>query len=231
MNVATERTNKLAYLSMVEIFRDLDAAEMKHIDQVTTMVSTPRGRVFFNPYESLEVLFILKKGDVSLYRINPEGKKLVLSRLGAGSIFGEMTVMGQRMHGSYAEAASDCLICIMNKSEVEKLLLKNPRIAVRLAESLGHRLAETEARLEDMAFKRVSGRLAALLLRLAGDRDWRGRPVINGLTHQQLAEVVGSYRETVTLTLNVFRDSGCISIGRRKVIIVDEHQLAAFAES
>jgi CRP/FNR family transcriptional regulator, cyclic AMP receptor protein len=231
MTIASERSNKLAYLSMVEIFRDLSQQEMEHIDRMTTMVPTPKGRVFFNPSEQSEVLFILKKGDVAIYRINPEGKKLVTAQLGSGSIFGEMAVLGQRMHESYAEATSECLICVMSRSDVEQLLLKNPRVAMRLAQSLGNRLAEAEARLEEMAFKSVSARLAKLLLRLADDTDWRGRKVVSGLTHQQLAEIIGSYRETVTLTLNDLREAGLVDIGRRKVVILDEAGLADIAAS
>jgi CRP/FNR family transcriptional regulator, cyclic AMP receptor protein len=231
MAIASERTNKLAYLSMVEIFQDLSEPEMKHLEQVTAMVTTPKGRIFYNPAETTEVLFILKRGEVSVYRINPEGKKLVLTRLGAGSIFGEMGVLGQRMHETYAEAMTECLICVMSRSDVEQLLLRDPRIAMRLAQSLGTRLAEAEARLEEMAFKSVAGRLAGFLLRLAEDTDWRGRRVLTGLTHQQLAELIGSYRETVTLTLNEFRASGCIDIGRRRIVILDEDKLSEIAES
>jgi CRP/FNR family transcriptional regulator, cyclic AMP receptor protein len=230
VTAVSERSNKLAYLSMVEIFQDLSPEEMQYIDRMTSMVTTPKGRVFFNPAERSEVLFILKKGDVSIYRINPEGKKLVTTQLGAGSIFGEMSALGQRMHETYAEATSDCLICVMSRSDVEQLLLKNPKIAMRLAQSLGNRLAEAEARLEDMAFKSVPARLAGLLLRLTDESDWRGRPMVKGLTHQQFAELVGSYRETVTLTLNEFRTSGLIEIGRRKVIILDEAGLFEIAE-
>jgi CRP/FNR family transcriptional regulator, cyclic AMP receptor protein len=229
--IASERTNKLAYLSMVEIFQDLSESEMKHLEQVTAMVTTPKGRIFYNPAQTAEVLFILKRGEVSIYRINPEGKKLVLTRLGAGSIFGEMGVLGQRMHETYAEAMTECLICVMSRSDVEQLLLRDPRIAMRLAQSLGTRLAEVEARLEEMAFKSVAGRLAGLLLRLADDTDWRGRRVLSGLTHQQLAELIGSYRETVTLTLNEFRAAGCIDIGRRKIVVLDEDKLSDIAES
>jgi CRP/FNR family transcriptional regulator, cyclic AMP receptor protein len=231
MSIASERTNKLAYLTMVEIFQDLSSEEMAHIDRMTSMVTTPRGRVFFNPAETSEVLFILKKGEVSIYRINPDGKKLVTSQLAAGSIFGEMSVLGQRMQETYAEATTECLICVMSRADVEQLLLKNPRIAMRLAQSLGNRLAEAEARLEDMAFKSVSGRLAGLLLRLADDTDWRGRRVVKGLTHQQLAELIGSYRETVTLTLNEFRTKGYVETGRRRVVILDTDQLSLIAES
>jgi CRP/FNR family transcriptional regulator, cyclic AMP receptor protein len=231
MTISSERSNKLAYLSMVEIFQDLSRPEIEYIDQMTAMVTTPKGRVFYNPADSSEVLFILKKGDVSIYRINPDGKKLVTAQLGSGSIFGEMSVLGQRMQETYAEATSDCLICVMSRADVEQLLLKNPRIAMRLAQSLGNRLAEAEARLEDMAFKSVPGRLAGLLLRLADDTDWRGRNVVSGLTHQQLAELVGSYRETVTLTLNDFRAAGYVDIGRRKVVILNETELSRIAES
>jgi CRP/FNR family transcriptional regulator, cyclic AMP receptor protein len=231
MTVTSEKNNKLAYLSMIEIFQDLSQSEMNHLEEVTAMVTTPKGRVFYNPYEAAEVLFILKRGEVEISRISPEGKKLVVSRLGAGSIFGEMGVLGQRMQETYAEALTECLICVMSRGDVEHLLLKDPRIAMRLAQSLGNRLAEAEARLEEMAFKSVPARLAGLILRLAEDSDWRGRRVVTGLTHQQLAELVGSYRETVTLTLNQFRNEGIIDIGRRRIVILDEVKLDAIAQS
>jgi CRP/FNR family transcriptional regulator, cyclic AMP receptor protein len=226
MSATTERNNKLAFLSMVEIFQDLTEAEMKHLEQVTAMVTTPKGRVFYTPAERSEVLFILKRGEVAITRINQDGKRLIVTRIGAGSIFGEMGVLGQRMHETFAEALEECLICVMSRSDVENLLLKDPRIAMRLAQSLGNRLAAVEARLEDMAFKSVAARLASLLLQLADHTDWRGRKVVKGLTHQQLAEIVGSYRETVSLTLNQFRLAGWISTGRKRVTILNVEALS-----
>ncbi len=226
-----ERTDKLTYLSMVEIFQDLSKSEMEHIDRVTTMVTTPKGRVFYSPADDSEVLFLLKKGNVDVYRINAEGKKLVTAQLSKGAVFGKMGILGQRMDEAYAEATSECLICVMSRSDVEQLLLKDPRIAMRLAQSLGNRLAEAEARLEDMAFKSVPGRVASLLLRLADDTDWRGRKAVKGLTHQQIAEIIGSYRETVTLTLNEFRNAGYVDIGRRKITLLDEPKLSEIAEA
>lgn len=231
MTIPSERDNKLNYLSTVEIFQDLSKAEIEHIGQMTSMVTTPKGRVFYNPADRSEVLFILKRGDVSIYRINSEGKKLVTALMDAGSIFGEMSVLGQRMQETFAEATSECLICVMSRTDVEQLLLGNPRIAMRLAQSLGNRLAEAETRLEDMAFRNVSERLAGLLLRLADDTDWRGRKIVSGLTHQQFAELVGSYRETITLTLNEFRAAGFVDIGRRKVVLLNEDELSRIAGS
>lgn len=228
--VHSERINKLSYLSMIEIFQDLSPSDMEYIDRVTTMVSTPKGKVFYSPQEDSEVLFLLKKGTVDLYRISSQGKKLVTTNLQAGAVFGKMPILGQRLGESYAEATSESLICVMSRNDVDHLLLDDPRIAMRLAQSLGNRLAEAESRLEDMAFKSVSARLASLLLRIAEDTDWRGRRIVKGLTHQQLAEIIGTYRETVTLTLNEFQAAGHIQTGRRKVTLIDEVRLAELAD-
>lgn len=222
---------KRAHLSAVELFQDLASAEMDHLERITAMVTTERGRVFYNPAEPAEVLFILKRGEVAVSRISPDGKKLVVATLGPGAIFGEMTIVGQRMHESYAEALTDCLICVMSRRDVEDLLLGDPRIAVRLVHALGQRLSDAEARIEEMAFRGASARLAAMLLRLATDNDWRGRPTLTGLTHQQLAELIGTYRETVTLTLNQFKAEGLVEIGRRRVALLDPARLEQIAEA
>lgn len=223
--------DKRAYLSMVEIFQDLAPSDMEHLERVTAMVTCKRGRVFYAPDERAEVLFILKKGDVAISRISPDGRKLMVETLGHGSIFGEMAVLGQRMHENSAEALTDCLICVMSRTDVEDLLLSDPRIAIRIVQSLSDRLTRAEERLEEMAFKNVPARLASLLLRLAIDSDWRGRPLLSGLTHQQLAELIGTSRETVTLTLNNFRTDDLIEIARKRVTLLDRTRLQAIIDA
>ena len=225
-----DNATKRAYLSSVEIFQDLAPSEMKHLEQVTSMVTSPPGRVFFNPADPAQVLFILKKGEVAISRISQDGKNLILTTLQAGTIFGEMAIIGQRMHETFAEALTECVICIMSRRDVEDLLLADPRIAIRLVKALGERLTQAEARLEEMAFKSVPSRLAALLLRLGTESDWRGRSVIQGLTHQQLGELVGTYRETATAILGQFRADGLIEMGRRRVILLNPEKLQRIAE-
>lgn len=227
--VFTPHQLKLEYLSMVELFQDLAPEEIQRLEHVTGLVEYRRGHVVYSPDDPAERLFILKRGEVEVSRMTPDGKKLVLARLGPGAVFGEMTVLGQRLHRSFAEAVSDCLVCVMSRSDVERLLLGDPRIARRLVQMLGTRLAQIENQLEEFAFKSLSARLAGLLLRLATDTDWRGRRVLNGLTHQQLAELLGTYRETVTATLNQFRDQGLVEIGRRRIVLLDPAALERVA--
>ncbi|MBA2704961.1 MAG: cyclic nucleotide-binding domain-containing protein, partial [Blastocatellia bacterium] len=78
---ASALRDKIGYLSMMDLFRDLSPAEMQEIDRATRMQTCTAGRVFYMPGETGEVLFILKKGAVQIYRMSPEGRKLVIANL------------------------------------------------------------------------------------------------------------------------------------------------------
>jgi CRP-like cAMP-binding protein len=217
--------DKMQHLSTMDIFRDLSERDREALDRITTMSTVRKSKVFYRPEETGEVLFILKKGIVQLYRISPEGKKLVITTVDKGSLFGEMALLGQQMHNTFAEATTDCTICVMSRSDLERLILQRPQVALRILEITGRRLRDAESRLEDLAFKGIPARLSSLLLRLAGDRDR-----VVGYTHQDLAEMVGTYRETATQVLNDLKNKGLIEIGRKRIMILDREGLMAVAE-
>jgi CRP/FNR family cyclic AMP-dependent transcriptional regulator len=226
--VTEERSDKIGYLQMVDIFQDLTEDEIAEIDRATTMSTCRRGRIFYMPEDTSEVLFLLKQGRVQLYRISPDGKKLIIATIGPGAIFGEMALIGQGMHNTFAEATEDCVLCIMSRGDVERMLVTKPKVALRIFEALGSRLRETEMRLEEIAFKGIPARLASLLLQLA---DEGGSATITGMTHQDLGEQIGTYRETTTQTLNTFKAEGLIDIGRKRISILDREGLQRIAES
>ncbi len=190
------------------------------------MSTCKAGKVFYQPEDSSPALFILKKGRVQFYRISPEGKKLIVSTIGPGTIFGEMAIVGQGLQNTFAEALDDCLLCVMSKYDVERLILDKPQVGLRFMQVLSNRLTDSESRLEELAFKTITGRLAALLLRLSSATNG----VIKGCTHQDLADMVGTYRETITQTLNEFKSTGIISIGRKQIDVLDSQALQELAE-
>jgi CRP/FNR family transcriptional regulator, cyclic AMP receptor protein len=222
------RQEKLNYLTTIEIFRDLSRPEIEAIDRQLSMSTSAPGNVFYMPDETGEVLFLLKKGTVQLYRLTPEGKKIVVAMLGPGSLFGEMSLIGQGMHSTFAEAVDECKLCVMSRSDVERLMREKPQVALRIVEALGSRLVQMERQIEDVAFKSIPARLASLLLRLA---DEQSSDTIKGYTHQDLADMVGTYRETVTLTLNELKADGLLEIGRKRVLLKDRAALEQIAES
>lgn len=216
---------KISFLRMVDIFQDLTPAEMEEMDRTTTMSTCKKGKVFYRPEDTGEVLFILKKGRVQLYRLSPEGKKLIVAVIGEKSIFGEMALIGQGMHQTFAEAAEDCVLCVMSRYDVERLIVNKPSVSLRIMHLMAERICSLETQLEDMAFKSIRTRLAAHLLRL---RDEQGDMIL-GYTHQDLAEAIGTYRETATQTLNEFKGDDLIEIGRKQVVVVDAAGLEAVA--
>lgn len=222
-----DTSQKINYLQMVDIFQDLSKDEMAEMDRTTTMSTCRRGKIFYQPQDTTEVLFILKKGRVQFYRLSPEGKKLVVATIGPGTIFGEMAVIGQGMQNAFAEAVDDCLLCVMSRHDVERLILGKPSVALRILGLMADRLSRAEAQLEDMAFKSIPTRLALLLLRL---REDQGGDSVYGYTHQDLAEAIGTYRETATQTLNEFKANKLIEIGRKRIDILDLPGLQVMAE-
>ncbi|MEI2689870.1 MAG: cyclic nucleotide-binding domain-containing protein [Anaerolineae bacterium] len=128
---------KLGFLSDIELFQDLSPKEIEELERLITISSVKRGKVFYRPEESGEVLFILKSGRVQLYRISPEGKKLVIASLGPGTLFGEMPLLGQQMHNTFAEAAEECVIFVMSRKDLERLFLNKPQVALRVLDITG----------------------------------------------------------------------------------------------
>jgi CRP-like cAMP-binding protein len=216
-------SKKVEFLETVDIFQDLSPLEIENIGEQTTMATYKAGHLFYMPSDPGEVLFILKQGRVQLYRISSDGRKLIVAVLYPGALFGHMALVGQHLYSTFAEALDDCLICVMDRLEVERLLMAKPQVAVRFLESIGLRLFEAERRLEESVFKRIPARLAGLLLRLNTESGNDG--VLKGYTHQYLADMLGTYRETTTQTLNDFQSRNLIRIGRKSIEILDESGL------
>jgi CRP-like cAMP-binding protein len=106
-------------------------------------------------------------------------------------------------------------------------LRQKPEVALRFLVAVGERLNQMEEQLAEVAFKRIPARLAGLLLRLMEEHE--GDRVLRGYTHQHLADILGTYRETVSQTLNEFRQENIIQTYRKRIEIHDADALQAIA--
>ncbi len=199
-----------------DVFHDLEPAQRAQIEQLISYHTYPTGQLFHSPTEYGEQLFILQSGRVRLYKLSAEGRALTLSVLEPVTIFGEMTLVGQWMHDSFAEAMTECSIGVIGREDLRQILHQYPQISLRFMELMGQRLRDIENKLADIAFKSVPQRLATVLLNLAGRAASAAQqakpPTVVRYTHQQLAEMIGSYRETVTKAIGEFREAGFIQI-------------------
>lgn len=218
-------------LSEVDIFCDLSPAEMDAIAAAAPMRTCTAGEILYSPHQPVETLFILKRGRVRIFRVAEDGRALTTALIEPGTVFGEMTLLGQRMHDNFAEALEESVVCVMGREDVQRFLLSDSRIAGRIAEILGGRLAEMERRLSDTVFKTVPQRIAGTLTMLAshGKIGVASRAPHVRLTHGQLAALVGTSRETTTKVLGDFARRGLIRLSRGRITLLDPEGTAAEA--
>jgi len=201
----------------MDIFCDLEPEEMAAFEQQTEMRTCRRGQILYSQEDRAEVLFLLKRGRVQLYRLTPAGKRLELAVIEPGTFFGEMPFIGESLRHTFAEATEDSLICVMSRADIERLMRERSEVALRMIEVLGRRLALCEARLEEMAYRSVPARIAAVLMRLSQGQD---RGVVS-ITHQELGDMIGALRESVTKVLDDFQRDGLVELGRGRVTLRD----------
>jgi CRP-like cAMP-binding protein len=174
------------------------------------------GQIVAEPEILSHNLFTLMKGRIQLIREGPNGRRLALATLGPGAVFGEGALLGAVDWRVKAVALTDCVVWMVPAPQAEALAFRHPVLSWGLLQTVGHRLAQVENRMEEVAYKRLPERLAGLLLELAN-----GGRQIRGTSHQSLADMLGTYRETISAILRGFKDDGLVELGYRKIELRD----------
>ena len=213
---------QLGYLSRINLFADLDPESLARIEGVSPMVTVPRGTVLVRPDEPPAALYLLKRGRVRLYRHDPHGRVLTLALLGDGNVFGSSDAMALGSDDMTAETLEPSVVCAMRRRDLERLLREHPQVGMRLISVLGQRVRELEELVVSLAHEDVRQRLLRALIRLAEDFGDAGGGLARlsvGLTHEDLASMVGSTPETVSMTLARLAEDGVVRTGRRELAV------------
>ncbi|WP_346775296.1 cyclic nucleotide-binding domain-containing protein [Bacillus sp. RO2] len=123
--------DKLFLLSQISLLDELPMDDLKVIDEMSEMKPVKKGTIILSPEKHMEALFLLKKGQVRLYRLNSKGKQFTVDILVDGNIFGETSTMSLTDDQVYAEAMTDTYLCILGKEEFEEFIENNPKIVKR----------------------------------------------------------------------------------------------------
>jgi CRP-like cAMP-binding protein len=222
----------LWYLKKIPLFQDLSHDTMHRLVTCIEMREVRRRQVIYLPGDPGQAVFFVNGGRVKISKVTRDGKELTLAYRGPGEIFGELVMIDGGPREEMAEAMENALITELERGEFERLVQKEGVIGYRLAKVIAQRRREVENKIEQLIFKDVNAKLAELLLRLAteyGIEDSRGTLVSLKITHQEMANLIGSTRETVSLTLSQFKRRGLIQTDGRKVILADREGLRALA--
>jgi CRP/FNR family cyclic AMP-dependent transcriptional regulator len=121
---------KLRLLSMVDILEPLSRGEIKELSRRIPDTHYQRGQTLYTPKDRSEALFMLKKGRVRIYRLGPDGREFTLTVVGAGTVFGEMSLTAQRLENAYAEAMESAVVCKMKRHDLERLVMDKPQVGL-----------------------------------------------------------------------------------------------------
>ncbi|ABO51734.1 cyclic nucleotide-binding protein [Desulforamulus reducens MI-1] len=164
-------------------------------------------------------IYLIKKGEARLFHIHEDGKECILGLLSAGDFIDLIDIFTKKRSGAFSKALTEVTVIAVPKAEVRKVIEENPPLAMSLLSYLSERLQETVEILEQVAYGKVEERLLFLLKKIADtnqeDNGWY--PIPAAITHQDLAGMVASSRETVTLLINKLALFGIIRLHKSKI--------------
>ncbi|MFQ5580627.1 MAG: Crp/Fnr family transcriptional regulator [Nitrospiria bacterium] len=201
----------------------MTSKEMGELDRITRMESVKKKTPIFFPGDPSQQVYLLKEGRVKISRVSEDGREVTIALLEPGEIFGELNVLDDSPRDTMAEALDDSQICVVNKELFLSMVQKKPEFSFRLTKLIGLRLKRIESRVEDLVFRDVATRLAHLLLELSkdyGKETSEGIKLRIKITHQEIANLIGSIRETVSAVLGDFKREGLIGFEGRIIILL-----------
>lgn len=220
------------YLKQIHLFSGLSEAELEELERLTRMSEVKKGEAIYLPGDPGNTVYLLKKGRVKTVINGSSGKDITFEVLAPGEIFGELDLPDDSPRETRAEALEDSLICAMPREDFERYLVRHPHLIVSLVKLIGRRFKKLQERVEDLAHRNVQARLAHFLLELSQPEGIPHGPDIHirvQLTHQEIADVIGCTRETVTNCLGLLRKQGLIRIDHRSITIRNIERLSRLA--
>ncbi|SMB99875.1 transcriptional regulator, Crp/Fnr family [Thermanaeromonas toyohensis ToBE] len=184
----------------------------------------PKGYIIFAAGDVADKVYLINRGRVKIYRLTLEGRRVTVSIRETGELFGLAETLCGTDRVCFAEALEEVNVSVLKKEVFENLLLTYPLLAIKIAKILGSRLREAESLIHHLMYCQIPQRLALLLLKLAercGQKTKNGILLNFRLTHEEIACMIGTSRQTVSSVLNNFK--------KAKIIAIDEEGLHLLA--
>ncbi|MGL4511535.1 MAG: Crp/Fnr family transcriptional regulator [Lacipirellulaceae bacterium] len=230
-------TEELWYLKQCELFRRITPGEAVRIEPRCRTKTFKRGEPVYLPADAADAVLVVATGRVKIGALTPDGKQSILAFIEPGEMFGELSALDGAPREEFAEAAERSTIVLLPADVLRELVERNPLVAAGVTKLIGLRRRRVERRLRSLLYRSNRQRLLSLLAELAeaygdpapevGPRAVRLRI---RLSHQDIASVIGSTRETVTVTLGELAAEGLVEVGRRRLVLTDVELLASSGE-
>lgn len=212
------------------LFQALGEREIEQLSSSARRIEIPKQHRIYNAGDSSDTIYILNRGIVKIGRHSQEGREVIKQIVHPVSIFGEMGLVGEQERQSFAMAMNnEIVLYVFSVREIQELLRSNAQLSIEMLKYFGKRLRRTESRLESLIFKDARERIIDFLkdaARKRGERVGYETLIRHSLTQQDIANITGTSRQTVTSVLNDLRKSNLIYFNRRSILIRDLTKLS-----
>jgi CRP/FNR family cyclic AMP-dependent transcriptional regulator len=220
----------LDLLRNVPLFRDFDAAELSEVAQLVTVKRFGKHQTIFREGDPGQTFYLVLSGSVAIVRIGVDGRETILSILKERDFFGEMSIFDTAVRAAGVRTLTDVVVGVVEREDFLALIDRSPRICRLLVIALSERLRAANKLISATSSQDIRSRLASLLLNLMqnfGESTALGTKISLRLTNQEMANMIGTTRETVNRTLNRLWDEHLIDMRTAHVIVLDPEKLQA----
>jgi CRP/FNR family transcriptional regulator/CRP/FNR family cyclic AMP-dependent transcriptional regulator len=218
-----------SYFEKVPLFSNLSAGEISAIKSVMIAREFEEGEAILHEDDDLpQTFFVIASGSVQVTVVTSEGKQAILATLRRGEFFGEMAILDGEPRSASVVAAQKCVLLMLYRKPFLDILEKLPKITIRMLVEMSKRLRHTNRQINTLSMMSVYGRVADVILQLARENGRKvGHMTIieNRPTHQDIADMAGTSRETVSRIISQLQKKQYLSIDRKKMVILNEEKL------
>jgi CRP/FNR family transcriptional regulator len=214
--------DKLLIIRRNDFLAQMTSEDYKTLNiQHNFIVEEKNGYIYFDAHYHNKLYFV-KEGFVRIGNVDEDGNQFIRDILQPGDIFGQITLEKSNLQGEFAQAHKcDTILCAFTIEDFEKLLYRRPDLAIIFAKKAGQKVRRIENRLLNLLQKDVRTRLLYFFVSLLPGNADADMPIIlpNYLTHEDIARLTGTSRQTVTTLINKFTDEGLLTVDRQNITI------------
>jgi CRP-like cAMP-binding protein len=215
-----------ADLKAIPYFEDLDARALERIRVSVFDLRLVKGQVLFTEGEPAQAMYMVRSGQVKIFKVSPDGREQVLRIAAAGDCFNEVPIFDEGPNPANAQAVEPAALWGIRRTDMRRLVEEHPAIAIGFLKAFAGKLRYFTRKVEDLSFRSVTSRVAKLLLEIVEDDGKGGLRLKQRFTQQEMAAVVGTAREMIGRAFRTLEKEGAIKLERHRVVIVSRAALA-----
>lgn len=219
---------KIDLIRRVPLFATLSEEEFRSLEPIFQVKNYRKNQIIFLEEETGHYMYIVLAGKVKVTKTTPSGKETILAIHQPGDFFGEMALLDGKTAPATVSAMEDCRIAAIHSSDFQRMMMCNEKVVRQIIQVLCSRLRQVWAQVQDLSYSTADNRIRAGILQLSrkhGVQDARGIIIDLKITHQELAELVGTSRETVTRTLARLQKKGVLQLENRRIVLLKPKDL------